>query len=302
MVRDIYGYGAAAAAGPKQSSKRSISAPIFYVLISLFAPWFVFVIVFALTSFSLRYSDPALCWLLVTLIALGLAMLAGTTGFKLMRAVKVGARRPAWLMFVCVSLALALSLGVFLGNRNFQANIKGYYDAMRLNSYTSVDPATWTGQQVMDAGQVHFTDDVVIDRTHSGGFMDQNMYCVAPIVSGTTTLPVYDFWAVGINCCSGNPGDFHCGEFSNLQAHSGLRVTREDEKTFFSLAAQQAGVTHNLKVTHPIFLTWMQDPSHEINAFENGGVKYFLVSIFAYFWVQVLMVIIASVASWKGAL
>ena len=67
---------------------------------------------------------------------------------------------------------------------------------------------------------------------------------MAPIVVGNGTLESYDFWAVGLNCCSSNTGDYRCGEFSNPAAQSGLRLMDQREADFFRLAVQQAEASY----------------------------------------------------------
>lgn len=63
---------------------------------------------------------------------------------------------------------------------------------------------------------------------------------MAPIVNGNAALATYDFWAVGLNCCSGVSSDFRCGEFNNQHARSGLRLMRDDQRPFYR---QALGVT-----------------------------------------------------------
>merc|ERR1712124_161832 len=103
--------------------------------------------------------------------------------------------------------------GMVLGDMNYWENLQPYYDIIHLNEYTSVDPSQMSGQQLMDAGRVIFSEKSKLDLTKSMGFKNMDTYCVAPITMGTDTLETYDFWAVGMNCCSGNSADFHCGEY-----------------------------------------------------------------------------------------
>ena len=42
------------------------------------------------------------------------------------------------------------------------------------------------------------------------GFKNLDLYCVAPIVVGDEAIASYDFWAVGLNCCSGVPIEHRC--------------------------------------------------------------------------------------------
>merc|ERR1712217_485151 len=159
-------------------------------------------------------------------------------------------------------------------------NMSPYFDIQNLATYPSVDPTNYRGQQLMDAGQINFVPGTHLDLTKSMGFENLETYCVAPVTIGTganASLPYYDFWAVGLNCCSGHVPDFHCGEYNNPKASSGLRLMRDDLRAFFRLAVQQAEAAYNIDAGHPVFLYWMQEPSTEIEAYQDDGYKYFLI-------------------------
>merc|ERR1719253_978720 len=113
----------------------------------------------------------------------------------------------------------------------------------------------------MDAATMAFVPGTQLNLSLSFGFHNADTYCIAPIVtppiedgSGANTssangssanssdsavtthkdeTPNYDFWAVGLNCCSGHSADFTCGEFSNPNARSGLRMMRDDLRNYF---------------------------------------------------------------------
>merc|ERR1711866_4659 len=103
------------------------------------------------------------------------------------------------------------------------------------------------------------------------------MFCVAPITRGTNneTLLHYDFWAVGVGCCSGLKPDFHCKNFNNPHAKGGLRLMRDDERAFYRLAVQQAEAAYNIKAVHPLFFEWVQDPIDEMAQLEEFGMRNF---------------------------
>merc|ERR1719440_1823541 len=128
------------------------------------------------------------------------------------------------MMLLAVMALTAWVLGFLLGGNNFHVNMQPFYDLKRLIVYPSVDPSKYGGQQLMDAGQIQFTKGTRIAISKSTGFKDGDTYCAAPIVSGgNVTQSTFDFWAIGVNCCSGHLADFHCGEFSSPHARKGLR-------------------------------------------------------------------------------
>jgi len=260
------------------------------VCMNIFLPWFLFCTIYACMSFTVHYSKPTLVWMLVA-GGFGIALLAGIMAYR----AKQRDRDPMWYTFAALSFFLAVCLATTFGDMNFWYNMQPYYDIENLNTYPSVNPAREHGQQLMDAGRVYFADGTVLDPKKAMGFKNLDLYCVAPIVSGSQQLASYDFWAVGINCCSGVSSDFRCGEFNNPHARSGLRLMRDDQRPFFRLAVQQAEAAYNLKATHPLFFYWMQDPVAEMNSYRDDGFKYYLLGVFTYFAFNLFCVVAAVV-------
>lgn len=158
---------------------------------------------------------------------------------------------------------------------------------MDLKFYKDVDVGQMKGQQMMDAGLVDF-DHGTLDLRKSLGFRDGgNTYCVAPITNGEGSLPVYDFWAVGVNCCSSTRPDFECGEYSNPKARVGLRLLSADDRPHFKLAVQSAEATFNLRAAHPLFFEWVEDPVNELTKRRSQGYQFFLFCMLAHFSLSV---------------
>lgn len=260
------------------------------ICVNIFVPWFAFSSIYAAMSFSLHYQRPALAWLTV-LVGL---FLTGLTGFLSFRA-RQGERDPMWYTFAAIALGFAVVLAAVFGDMNFWYNMQPFYDIENLNTYPSVNPAREKGQQLMDAGRVYFADGAALDMRKAMGFKNLDLYCVAPIIHGEEQLASYDFWAVGINCCSGVSSDFRCGEFNNPHARSGLRLMRDDQRPFFRLAVQQAEAAYNIKSTHPLFFYWMQDPVAEMNSYRDDGFKYYLLGVFTHFAFNLFCVVCATV-------
>lgn len=257
------------------------------ICLSVVVPWLVFVVVFGAMSFSIRYWYPSVSYALVffcIVVVLGLGGLSGLFAMK--------GRDPTWFGVMAALGLVAVVLGCCFGGINFHHNIQPFHDAMRLNSYEDVDPNTEHGNQVMDAGQIHFTKAASLDLNRAMGFRNEHMYCVTPIINKQASSPDgrYDFWAVGTNCCSGHPQDFHCGEYDNPYAHSGLRVTSDLKLPYFRLAVKQAEAAFNIKAPHPVFLTWLQDPVDELLAASDTAKHYYNVGLYSYLIGQCVVV------------
>mmetsp|Transcript_56121 Transcript_56121/g.174292 ORF Transcript_56121/g.174292 Transcript_56121/m.174292 type:complete len:324 (-) Transcript_56121:62-1033(-) len=263
-----------------------------------FLPWGLFCLMYADMSFQIHYDRPVLCY---CLCGVGLLAVVASGAVALVRVLRKlqpdQPQEPKWYLFLFLTMLIAWILAVVLGDLNFWTNMQPYYNYVNLNSYHSVNPATMRGQQLMDAGRVFFTNTTGLDLRRSMGFRNLDVYCVAPIsVQGAgTMLPLqsYDFWAVGLGCCSGNAADFHCGEYNNPNAFSGLRLLRDDQRAFFRLAVQQAESAYSIKATHPLFFYWAQDPTAEMDSFRDEGYKYYLIGMLAHFAWQFLSVCLA---------
>mmetsp|Transcript_73441 Transcript_73441/g.165043 ORF Transcript_73441/g.165043 Transcript_73441/m.165043 type:complete len:329 (+) Transcript_73441:135-1121(+) len=269
---------------------------------SLFIPWLFFIFVYASTSFAAHYRRPWLTWILDA-VALVAVLVSGGFALRAMRKKVLPGERPEpnWLMFLFLTMLVGWICGVVFGNLNYWTNLQPYYDYNNLNEYSDVTPATVRGQQLMDAGRIRFTNATRLDLRKSMGFKNLDTFCVAPIsITGTsagTLLPLdsYDFWAVGLGCCSSNSDDFHCGEYNNPSAKSGLRLMDDYQRAYFRLAVQQAEAAYNIRAGHPIFLYWMQNPQTEINAYQDDGYKYFLLGVFSFFAYQLFIVVASTI-------
>mmetsp|Transcript_61438 Transcript_61438/g.148624 ORF Transcript_61438/g.148624 Transcript_61438/m.148624 type:complete len:320 (-) Transcript_61438:86-1045(-) len=261
----------------------------------LLIPFFIFVAVDAVLSFSVHYTSENLSQL-VCFVLLAVCVLFGYFAFMAVRRKTEGVSEPAWYVLLFVTSIIAWAAAFVLGGKNFNSSMKPYFDVQQLNVYASVDPATYRGSQLMDAGRITFTPGSHLDVSRSMGFRNFDTYCVAPIVDASGgNVSTYDFWAVGTNCCSGHAPDFHCGEYNNPRAISGLRLMRDDQRAFFRLAVEQAEAAYGLQAKHPIFMHWMQDPIAEVNAYQDDGYKDFILGVIIFFVAQLLVVILAAI-------
>jgi len=266
------------------------------ICLSIVLPWAYFCLIYACASFDLRYWKPWLCCLLLAFALLPVVVL----GLPSLKHIKTSKRQPpdgrgsTWYSFILMTMSLSWILGIIFGNMNFRTNMKPSYQYNDMNVYTGVDPATVSGNEMLDAGQVGFVDASLIDVRKSIGFQNLDLYCVAPITVGGRTLDSYDFWAVGLDCCSTNSADFNCGEYSKKEARMGLRVLDPDQQSFFNLAVRQAEVAYNIKTTHPLFFYWVQSAKSEIAWIKDEGIKYYLIGLIAHLALQILCTMLAA--------
>lgn len=274
------------------------------IFVSLFAPWLLFTGLYAIVSFHLHFATPVLCWILVAvgvLMAFALGGFAAKNGLEFMAGSP--AYQPTWLTFLFLTTLLASLLGPLLGNQNYWLNMAPYYNLQNLNDYSSVDPTRMRGQQMMDAGRVQFLSGATVDLRRAYAFQNLDTYCVAPItmydsqMGAATPLSTYDFWAVGINCCSGDSThvvDFRCGAYNVPGAHQGLRLMADEQRSFFRLAVQQAESAHMIKAVHPLFFSWTNDAPGDMHGYLANAFSNFASCMCVFFVIQLCLVLIVT--------
>lgn len=172
---------------------------------------------------------------------------------------------PTWLL---VSVITATVLGAMMGSWLWSENLGPYYELQKLQKYRDINPELVPGERIVDAGLVDFTNFVEMDRSKGGCFMNKgNTYCVAPIVNGgevkyglegVPRTGSYDYFAVGINCCSCPNRDFQCGEWQNPMANSGIRSLDYKSRPYFQLALDDWQASYGKTANHPMFFDWVQ--------------------------------------------
>lgn len=276
----------------RREHRRNVN--LFASLVMIVVPCAIFVTAAYLLTFSLHYNNPHVSRVLVASLLL-IVFLWGHLAYSASAKEQGVIHKPVRYTFLCASSLLAWIVGTIVGELNFNHHMALYYDITNLNVYPSVDPTQSLGQELMDAGRMIFLPGSHLDMSKSMGFRNHDMYCVAPVTLGTQNQTYYDFWAVGVNCCSGKTNDFRCGEFNNPHAVAGLRLVQDSQRVLFRLAVQQAEAAYKIQAGHPIFLHWIQDPIAKINDYYDEGYKYFLLSVFSFFVFQLFTVAIGTI-------
>lgn len=288
---------ARAAAAKLTNQKRRLNCVT--VLTALLLPWGLFVAVFGVVSFYCHYAAPVTTMLAT--FCVWMASVCFTT--SAWQACKAGAEDRAYHLYVGISLTVAVSLGWVMGDISFWQYMQPTYHIDHLATYTNVDPSSqmlWSGEHVpargrryQDAGKVYFSHDTVLDRSKATSFKDGNLYCVAPIVNPNCKSNCgYDFWAVGINCCSDVAADFRCGDFNSTRAKSGLRQVVETWRPFFRLAVLQAEGFHGVTSRHPLFFHWVEDPVAELHSWRLSGYRDYILAMITGFILNVAAVVL----------
>jgi len=265
---------------------------VYPLAINLFLPWLLFAIVSAMMIFVVRFEHPLWTGLVVLLALLGVLF----AGFMAQQQRNPTDREPSWLCFLFLTLLLAWVLAVLVGEAVFESSAKPYYMMQNLNTYTDVYTNRLRGQQIMDAGVVTFASGTYLDIKKSMGFKSNGLYCVAPIAYGNATLPTYDFWAVGKDCCSGYMPDFHCQGFNDPHARGGLRLMSGDDRPYYRLAVQQAEATYNIRSVHPLFFQWVADPVSTSESWMGASTRDYVMGVVAFFLLQLFFVVVAAIA------
>jgi hypothetical protein len=273
------------------------------IALALFLPWILFITTSGVLAFEMHYRHPLLAYFIVAM-ALLVAVLVGAAAYrKKSIEIETGKREPSWYIFLFFSCLFAWIVGSLCGDANYYTSTSRFYDTSNLNTYPNVDVSITEGQTLMDAGSVLFAEGTRLDVHRSMAFRNQELYCVAPIVmtGPAINMTTYDFWAVGVDCCSGTSLDYHCGQFNNPRARAGLRLMDDTARPFFRLAVQQAEAAYSLQAKHPLFFTWMEDPVAATHAYHDDAYSMFLCGIFAFFLWQLTSVATATLCFSKIA-
>lgn len=261
----------------------------------IFSPILIFLAVTWLNSTELRYYAPGFAKLGSCMVILLIFASCGRPAYKM-----EAPRRKRLYYYMLASSLVAWTFGTVAGNMNYQRYFKNYFDLTSLViKYPNVNTATYHGQQFLDAGVMEFEKGTYVDVEAGFGFKNGDTYCVAPIVSPLAKVhgfQNFDFWAVGVNCCSAHQPQFACGEYNNPKASKGLRLLNDDLRNYFRLAVEGACAANSITAKYPIFFYWMENPEQEVDAMVATGWGYFGRETMAYLVFQICITVLMVIA------
>jgi hypothetical protein len=289
------GYGAAQKAQMLRRERKIVQElerpPIGVVIGCVVVPTLIFIFTFLLLSFNVRFSAKAVAF--VGALVLFAACLAFGAMAVLAAMGKVTGN-PVWLGILCVYSLGAWTFAFIDGNMTYHNNMDPYYQLQTMNVYETVNPSTSEGNQYMDAGVINFAEGSWIDRMYTMAFINDDVYCVAPIKFETEAQKTYDYWAVGTNCCSKHLFNFNCGMWNNPAARSGIRVMNDKDRSFFRLAVEQASAAYDIPTHHPVFVQWVQSPTDQILGMEEEAYKALYLGTFYTFFCTLFFTFLAG--------
>jgi len=248
---------------------------------TVFMPTLVFIAVFYVRALDIHYASSVVS--LIICLLLLLAILGSCCHHLVFK-------RRRFAVFLWLSCFLAWISGFYLGDHNYHAYFKRYFDFANLQQYKNVDPSRYMASQFIAAGIIEFSIGSHLDLEKSASFKNGDIYCIAPVVHANASQDAssirYDFWAVGKNCCSAHSTDYHCGDYQNPRVNKGLRLMHDGERDYYRLALEVARATYNITAGHPLFLHWMEFPEDEIQSYVEGGWKYFFHATVGFFLFQ----------------
>ncbi|CAK9068717.1 unnamed protein product [Durusdinium trenchii] len=176
-------------------------------------------------------------------------------------------RFPCWKLLLCLLGAVS---GGLVGHHLWEHYWQQYSEVSLLKAYRGIDPSVVPGTQIQDAGAVDFVSSAGIDSEHAGCFMNAGRtYCIAPIVTNGTMLHniggaprygSYDYFAVGVDCCSCPDINFRCGAWRHPWAEGGIRSTDLEARPFYRLAVEAWASSYRKTAAHPLFFEWVESP------------------------------------------
>jgi len=258
-------------------------------------PIIYFAIVYYFLAFQPRFYVPFIAWFVVLLLACAI-IAVGYASFMMFMKDKVSL--AVWSFALVIGLLVAFIMAVHFASQNYTDITEPLYARRGLNTYSNVDPASMAGTSFMDSGTLQFTSGAHVDNSKAGAFMNLDMYCVAPIVSKSGATPAsYDFWAVGLNCCTGN-NDFQCGDFREQgNSAAGLRLMSNSQQEFYKLAVSKTAASHNINAAHPLFFQFVSDATSGISAIEKLAWSNFSSHMLHIEVFQLFLTVTAAIAS-----
>jgi len=67
---------------------------------------------------------------------------------------------------------------------------------------------------------------------------------------------------------------------------------REDQRSFYRLAVQQAEANYNIQARHPLFFYYVEDAASELSAYLQESYQYFLLGLLSFSMCQLVLIIL----------
>ncbi|CAD7973832.1 unnamed protein product [Amoebophrya sp. A120] len=256
------------------TSKRQAEPPpdlgfVKYVLNFFVPPLLVFLIIALLCNES-RYIKPAGTITVVSVIV-------GVFGAVVLYLFFVARKHYATV----IVLFAALFYGCFVGEGIFKHELRPLYAMRAMRERTGIDVSNTDAKSLQDAGIVYFKEDTFVDVNRGMSYQSDDVYCVAPISLKNANIGVYQYFAVGVNCCrTGDPSFEGCVDAPTKTAgnarpvKAGMRVVFPEQLPYYRLAVEQAEAEYNFQASSEqlLFFHFVKDPVAEVLNFEQRGL------------------------------